>query len=157
MTGDIIELKGKKKDSLMTTVVWTFLLTTTEILFVIDGDTRTALESGDRCIMSVSKKLGLRIQQKKVNLVPSEQLEISGFDDYLPSLLEGRVVSKMDTIPINLMGKKITFVVNNLKPGNGPLIVGSGTKFTLGDYKQGISPKIPRINYEDIAGMKDPI
>jgi transitional endoplasmic reticulum ATPase len=155
VTGDIIELKGKKKCSYVR--LWSGLSSDYSRNIVrIDGYTRTALESGIDDHVRI-KKIGTAHAAKEVNLVPSEELEYSGFDDYLPSLLEGRVVSKMDTIPINLMGKKITFVVNNLKPGNGPLIVGSGTKFTLGDYKQGISPKIPRINYEDIGGMKDPI
>ncbi len=63
----------------------------------------------------------------------------------------------MDTIPINLMGKKITFIINHLNPVSSPLIIDSSTKFTLGDYKQNLSPNIPRINYEDIGGIKDAI
>ena len=63
----------------------------------------------------------------------------------------------MDTIPINLMGKKITFIVNNFNPSSGPLIIGVYTKFTLGEYRKNLSPNIPRINYEDIGGMRDPI
>src|SRR5919112_5239323 len=153
--GDIIELKGKKRHTYVR--LWSGLSSDYGRNIVrIDGYTRTSLESGIDDHVRF-KKIGTAHTAKEVNLVPSEELEYSGFDDYLPNLLEGRVLSKMDTIPINLMGKKITFVVNNLKPSNDPLIVGSGTKFTLGDYKQGVSPKIPRINYEDIGGMKDPI
>ena len=90
-------------------------------------------------------------------MAPFEELEYSGFEAYLPNLLDGRIVSKMDTIPINLMGKKINFIINNLTPNSGPLIISVSTKFTMGDYKQSISPNIPRINYEDIGGMRDPI
>ena len=58
--------------------------------------------------MLIIKKIGTaHTAQRRFNLVPSEELEYSGFDDYLPSLLEGRVVSKMDTIPINLMEKRL--------------------------------------------------
>ncbi|HET7390859.1 MAG TPA: hypothetical protein VFJ51_08545 [Nitrososphaeraceae archaeon] len=34
----------------------------------------------------------------------------------LPGLLEGRVVTKGDLIPINMMGRKIGFVVTNTAP-----------------------------------------
>ena len=90
-------------------------------------------------------------------MAPFEELDYSGFEAYLPNILDGRIVSKMDTIPINLMGKKINFIINNLTPNSGPLIISVSPKFTMGDYKQSISPNIPRINYEDIGGMRDPI
>jgi len=153
--GDVIELKGKKKVSFVR--LWSGLSSDYNRNIVrIDGYTRNALESGIDDHVSI-RKIGTVNVAKEINLVPHEGLEYSGFEDYLPNLLEGRIVSKMDTIPINLMGKKITFIVHNLNPSSGPLIIGSSTKFTLGDYKQSFVPTIPRINYEDIGGMRDAI
>lgn len=153
--GDIIELKSKKKISYVR--LWSGLSSDYDRNIVrIDGYTRNALESGIDDHVGI-KKTGRVNLAKTVNLVPYEELDYSGFGDYLSNILEGRIVSKMDTIPVNLMGKKISFIVNNLSPGPGPLIVGNSTKFTLDDYKQSISPKIPRINYEDIGGVKDAI
>ncbi len=153
--GDVIELKSKKKISYVR--LWSGLSSDYDRNIVrIDGYTRNALESGIDDHVGI-KKTGRVNLAKAVNLVPYEELEYSGFEDYLTKLLEGRIVSKMDIIPINLMGKKISFVVNNLSPSSGPLIIGNSTKFTLGNCKQSLSPNVPRINYEDIGGVKDAI
>jgi len=154
-SGDIIELKGKKKTSYAS--LWSGLSSDYNRNIVrIDGYTRNALDSGIDDHVSIKKIENVNLA-KEVNLLPHEELEYSGFEDHLSNLLEGRIVSKMDTIPINLMGKKITFIVNGLSPSSGPLIIDSSTKFTLGGYKQSLSPNIPRINYEDIGGVKDAI
>ncbi|MBA3750254.1 MAG: AAA family ATPase, partial [Nitrosopumilus sp.] len=153
--GDVIELKGKKKVSFVR--LWSGLSSDYDRNIVrIDGYTRNTLESGIDDHVSI-RKIGTVNVAKEINLAPHEELEYSGFEDYLSNLLEGRIVSKMDTIPINLMGKKITFIVHNLNPISGPLIVDSSTKFTIGNYKQSFVPTIPRINYEDIGGMRDAI
>lgn len=152
--GDTIELKGKKNSYAR---LWSGLSSDYNRNIVrIDGYTRNALNSGIDDHVSIKKIRHVNLA-KSVNLLPYEELEYSGFEDHLSNLLEGRIVSKMDTIPINLMGKKITFIVNGLSPGSGPLIIGNGTNFTLGDYKQSLSPNIPRINYEDIGGVRDAI
>ena len=78
----------------------------------LDGYTRTILETGIDDHISI-RKIGKADVAKEINLIPLEEIEYSGFEDYLPKLLDGRIVSKMDTIPINLMGKKINFLVNN--------------------------------------------
>ena len=39
-------------------------------------------------------------------LAPTEELNIVGLEEYLPELLEGRVVTKGDEVPINIMGKR---------------------------------------------------
>src|SRR5215210_107824 len=135
--GDIIELKSKKKISYVR--LWSGLSSDYDRNIVrIDGYTRNALESGIDDHVGI-KKTGRVNLAKAVNLLPYEELEYSGFEDYLSNLLEGRIVSKMDTIPINLMGKKISFIVNDLSPNSGPLIIGNSTKFTIGGYKQSLT------------------
>jgi transitional endoplasmic reticulum ATPase len=154
-SGDIIALRGKKKISYVR--LWSGLSSDYNRNIVrIDGYTRNALDSGIDDHVSI-KKVGNVDFAKTVNLIPCEESEYLGFKDYLVNLLEGRIVSKTDTIPVNLMGKKITFVVNNLSPNTGPLVIGNDTKLIIGDYKQGLSPRIPRINYEDIGGVRNAI
>ncbi len=153
--GEVIQLKGKRKVSYVR--LWTGLTSDYGRNIVrIDGYTRNTLDAGIDDHITIKKIGGVNVATE-VNLVPHEALEYSGFEEYLPNLLEGRIVSKMDTIPISLMGRKITFTVNNLNPISSPLTIGVNTKFTLGGFKQNLSPNIPRINYEDIGGMRDHI
>src|SRR6476469_1276140 len=155
VSGDVVELKGKRKVSY--TRLWSGLTSDYGRNIVrIDGYTRNSLDSGIDDHVTIKKIESVHIATG-VSLAPFEELDYSGFEAYLPNLLDGRIVSKMDTIPINLMGKKINFIINNLTPNSGPLIINVSTKFTMGDYKRSISPNIPRINYEDIGGMRDPI
>jgi transitional endoplasmic reticulum ATPase len=155
VSGDVVELKGKRKVSY--TRLWSGLTSDYGRNIVrIDGYTRNSLDSGIDDHVTIKKIENVHVATG-VSLAPFEELDYSGFEAYLPNLLDGRIVSKMDTIPINLMGKKINFIINNLTPNSGPLIISVSTKFTMGDYKPCISPNIPRINYEDIGGMRDPI
>lgn len=153
--GDVIELQGKKKITYVR--LWSGLTSDYDRNIIrVDGYTRNALESGIDDHVSI-KKIGIINIAKEVSLVPLEELEYSGFEDYLPRLLEGRIISKHDAIPINLMGKKITFLINSHSPSSGPLMIGSSTKFSIDEFKQNLSTNIPRINYEDIGGMREAI
>ena len=153
--GDVIELKSKNKVS--------FAKLCTGLssdygrnIIRLDGYTRTILETGIDDHISI-RKIGKVDVAEKINLIPLEEIEYSGFEDYLPKLLDGRIVSKMDTIPINLMGKKINFLVNKLNPDYDPLMIDSRTKYTIGNFKQNLSSNTIRISYEDLGGMKDSI
>src|SRR5215210_3157192 len=86
-SGDIIELKGKKKISYVR--LWSGLSSDYNRNIVrIDGYTRNALGSGIDDHVSV-KKIGNANLAKTVHLVPYEELEYSGFEDYLSNILEG--------------------------------------------------------------------
>jgi transitional endoplasmic reticulum ATPase len=153
--GDVIELKSKNKVS--------FAKLCTGLssdygrnIIRLDGYTRTILETGIDDHISI-RKIGKVDVAEKINLIPLDEIEYSGFEDYLPKLLDGRIVSKMDTIPINLMGKKINFLVNKLNPDYDPLMIDSRTKYTIGNFKQNLSSNTIRISYEDLGGMKDSI
>ena len=153
--GDVIELKSKNKVS--------FAKLCTGLssdygrnIIRLDGYTRAILETGIDDHISI-RKIGKVDVAEKINLIPLDEIEYSGFEDYLPKLLDGRIVSKMDTIPINLMGKKINFLVNKLNPDYDPLMIDSRTKYTIGNFKQNLSSNTIRISYEDLGGMKDSI
>lgn len=152
---DVLELRGKKKS--------TFVKLSTSLtsdynrkIIRIDGYTRNALGSGidDHVFINVIDNVHIA---KSVDLIPQEELEYTGFEDNLGRLLDGRVISKLDTIPVNLVGKKITFLVNAVYPNSSPLLINNITKFSIGSFKKNLSPKIQRINYEDIGGIRDAI
>ncbi len=122
----------------------------------IDGYTRGILESGidDHILVS---SVGIVNVAKEVQLIPLEELEYSGFKNSLGSMLDGRVISRSDTIPINLMGKRIVFLVNSTNPSFNPLLVKTTTKFSIGPYRKNRSYALERINYEDVGGIKNSI
>ena len=97
----------------------------------IDGFTRSVLDCGISDYVIIKKVENIP-NAKELQFIPNEELEYSGLEEYFPKLLYNRIVSKNDIIQVNLMGKKITFVVNSLKPLSAPLIVDHNTKFILG-------------------------
>ena len=153
--GDVLKLKGKKG---LTYVKLSEGLSSDygRRIIRIDGYTRGILECGIDDHIMVSP-VGIVSVAKEVQLIPLEELEYSGFKNSLGRLLDGRVISRSDTIPINLVGKKIIFMVNFLNPSTGPLLVKTTTKFSIGSFKKNRSHAFERINYEDIGGIKNSI
>lgn len=153
--GEVLKLKGKRGS---TYVKLSSGLTSDygRKIIRIDGNTRGILESGIDDHIMVSP-VGSVSVAKEVQLIPLEELEYSGFKNSLGNLLDGRVISRSDTIPINLVGKKIVFLVNFMNPSSSPLLVKNTTKFSIGTFKKSNSHSIVRINYEDIGGIKDSI
>ncbi|HVD36380.1 MAG TPA: hypothetical protein VNB68_03165, partial [Nitrososphaeraceae archaeon] len=47
-------------------------------------------------------------------------MNVVGLEEHLPELLEGRVVTKGDMIPVNMVGRKIGFLVTTIIPTNDP-------------------------------------
>ena len=119
--GDVLRLRGKKG---LTYVKLSEGLSSDygRKIIRIDGYTRGILESGIDDHIMVSS-VGIVSVAKEVQLIPLEELEYSGFKNSLGSMLDGRVISRSDTIPINLVGKKIVFLVNFLNPSSSPLLV----------------------------------
>jgi transitional endoplasmic reticulum ATPase len=86
-----------------------------------------------------------------------EELNIVGLEEHLPELLEGRIITKGDTIPINMMGHKIGFLVSTIIPSNGPALIDADTEFVIGSAPKSASRAVPRVNYEDIGGLRNEI
>jgi transitional endoplasmic reticulum ATPase len=81
-------------------------------LIRIDGYTRNDIGVGIDEKVSV-RKIDVRSAEQVV-LAPTEELSIVGLEEYLPELLNGRVVSKGEVIPLNVMGKRIGFTVTTV-------------------------------------------
>ena len=64
-------------------------------------------------------------KSEQIILSPTEELNIVGLEEHLPEILDGRVVTRGDVIPVNIMGRKIGFVVNSISPINKVTIIDS--------------------------------
>ncbi|HYX73000.1 MAG TPA: AAA family ATPase, partial [Nitrososphaera sp.] len=128
-------------------------------LIRVDGYTRNRLEVGINDTVDVRRVETKEAQQ--ITLAPTEPLRIMGAEDYLASFLEGQLVTKGDTIPLNVMGQRINLVVISTTPG-GPILISQNTEVVVSEEtaeavaaaKEG---EIPSITYEDIGGLRDEV
>jgi transitional endoplasmic reticulum ATPase len=153
-TGDVLELSGNRRKTHV--LLWSSKQSDTEKKVIrVDGYTRNNLGVGIDDNVSVKKVDSTKAGQ--VILSPIEELNFVGLEEHLPGLLEGRVVTKGDIIPVNMMGNKIGFLVTTVIPSNGPALIGGHTEFIIGPAPKSTSKAIPRVNYEDIGGLRNEI
>ena len=153
-SGDVIEISSKNKKSYA--LLWSpFPNQYGQGVIRIDGYTRNNIAVGLDDTVTVSKASVHRAEE--VVLAPTEELNISGLEDDLPELLEGRVITKGDSLPLNIMGNKIDFQVESGIPSGGALIIGRETRFRLGSVHRPLNTGVPRVTYEDIGGLKNEV
>jgi transitional endoplasmic reticulum ATPase len=153
-TGDILEISGNKSKT--HALLWLAQQNDSgKKLIRIDGYTRNNLGMGIDDNVSIRKVSARKAEQ--VILSPTEDLNVVGLEEYLPEILEGHVVTKGDTIPVNMMGHKIGFIITSIIPSDGPAIIASDTDFVIGSVPQQGTKLIPRVNYEDIGGLRNEI
>src|SRR5919202_849565 len=127
-TGDVIEVSGKKKSYVL---LWSAQSEDYgKGLIRIDGYTRNNIGIGIDDSVTIRKVDAKKAEQ--VVLAPTEELNIVGLEEHLPELLEGRVVAKGDTIPLNIMGRKIGFLISSTTPSNAASLIDSHTEFIIG-------------------------
>ncbi len=152
-TGDVIEISGKKKSYVL---LWSSQRDDQgKKLIRIDGYTRNNIGVGIDDIVSVRKVNVKKAEQ--VILAPTEELNIVGLEDYLPELLEGRVVTRGDMIPLNIMGRRIGFAVTNTSPTDAASLIDNNTEFIIGSLPKAAAKAVPRVSYEDIGGLKNEV
>jgi transitional endoplasmic reticulum ATPase len=152
-TGDVIEISGKKKSYVL---LWSGQRDDQgKKLIRIDGYTRNNIGVGIDDIVSVHKVNVKKAEQ--VILAPTEELNIVGLEDYLPELLEGRVVTRGDMIPLNIMGRRIGLAVTSTSPTDAASLVDSNTEFIIGSIPKAGAKGVPRVSYEDIGGLKNEV
>ncbi len=128
-------------------------------LIRIDGYTRNKLDVGINDTIDV-KKVESK-DAKSITFAPTEPLRIVGAEEYLAEYLNGTLMTKGDTIPINVMGQRIDLVVISTSP-SGPVIINDFTKITVSEENAKalqISKEggVPSITYEDIGGFRDEV
>jgi transitional endoplasmic reticulum ATPase len=152
-TGDVIEISGKKKSYVL---LWSSQRDDQgKKLIRIDGYTRNNIGVGIDEIVTVRKVNVKKAEQ--VILAPTEELNIVGLEDYLPELLEGRVVTRGDMIPLNIMGRRIGFAVTSTSPTDAASLIDSNTEFIIGSVPKAAAKGVPRVSYEDIGGLKNEV
>jgi transitional endoplasmic reticulum ATPase len=157
-TGDAVEISaGKKKTTVLS---WpAYQEDYGRGLIRIDGYTRSKLEVGINDNVDI-KKIETK-EAQKITLAPTEPLRILGAEEYLAAFLDGQLVTKGDTIPLNVMGQRIDLVVISTAPG-GPVIISRNTEVTVSEETaEAVAAAreggIPSITYEDIGGLRDEV
>jgi transitional endoplasmic reticulum ATPase len=154
-TGDVIEIISHKKKSYV--LLWTSQPTDYgKGLIRIDGYTRSNISVGIDDKVTINKVKNVK-KAEQVILSPTEELNIVGLEEHMPELLEGRVVAKGDTIPLNIMGRKIGFVITSTSPSDVASLIDSNTEFIIGAVPKAAAKGVPRVTYEDIGGLKNEV
>ncbi|MDA4116716.1 MAG: CDC48 family AAA ATPase [Thaumarchaeota archaeon] len=147
--GDIIEITGKGKKSYA--VLWTgYPEDYGRGLIRIDGYTRNNIGVGIDDTVTIAQAQGK--EAKEIVLAPTEPLNFEGLEELLPEVLQNHVMTKGDSLPLNIMGRKVDFHVEATTP-SGAALVTLDTEFRLGTVRKPLNTGVPRITYEDIGGL----
>ena len=153
-TGDVVEISGNRRKTHV--LLWSSQQQDFgRKLIRVDGYTRNNLGIGIDDNVSIKKVKTTKAEQ--LVLSPAEELNVVGLEEHLPELLEGRVVTKGDIIPVNMVGRKIGFLVTTIVPTSGPVIIDARTEFVIGSVPKPGTKGVPRVNYEDIGGLTNEI
>ncbi|MEM2243005.1 MAG: CDC48 family AAA ATPase [Candidatus Bathyarchaeia archaeon] len=151
--GDVVEIGGKRKT---VAICWPgYGEDAGKGIIRIDGYTR------NNAGVSIDEKVTVRkVEAKKaakITLTPTEPLRIEGAEDYLAQLLEGRVVTRGDYIPIGIMGRKVDLMVTSVQPPAPAVIISADTQIVIGEKPAAAVREVPRVTYEDIGGLQEEI
>ncbi|HEX5186000.1 MAG TPA: CDC48 family AAA ATPase [Nitrososphaeraceae archaeon] len=129
----------------------------------IDGLIRNRLDVGINDLIEI--KVVASKDAKSITFAPTEPLRITGGEQYLAEYLNGALMTKGDTIPINVMGRRIDLVVIATNP-SGPVIINDSTEIIVSEESSkaiqiskegGGAAAAASITYEDIGGLGDAV
>jgi transitional endoplasmic reticulum ATPase len=149
--GDYVQITGRKK----TAAILGSSLPEDENRGVIRMDGIQRRNAG----ASLDDKVGitkiLPKQCSKVTVAPLEELKLSGAEDYVSTVLDGRVISKGDVFQLNVMGNKVELIVTGFVPNGPASIVSRATKIIISSKaaKEPVSAA-SKVSYEDIGGLE---
>src|ERR687896_114841 len=157
-TGDAIEISsGRAKTTVLN---WpAYSQDYGKGLIRMDGYVRNKLGVGINDTVDIKKVQAKDAQS--ITLAPTEPLRILGAEEYLASFLEGQLVTRGDTIPLNIMGQRVNLVVVSTNP-SGPVIINDSTQVTVSEetakaIEATREQAVPTITYEDIGGLRDEV
>src|SRR2546426_1377695 len=112
--------------------------------------------------IGLDEKVGVRAVAtkvaSKVTLAPTEPIRIMGGEEYLAQALDGRVVTRGDVVSVPVMGRRFDFVVQSFSPTAEAIEVSTATKVKVAEKpSKEVETKVPRVNYEDIGGLRDEV
>ncbi|MDR0523445.1 MAG: CDC48 family AAA ATPase [Candidatus Methanoplasma sp.] len=148
--GDIVQIDGSKKTAVK--VLAGGQEDANRGVIRIDGATRRNAGT------SIDEKVGIRkIASKpaeKISFSPMDELRLQGGGEYLAQLLEGRVFSKGDVVPLNFMGNKMDFVVTSFSPSSDAVAMERATEVKVSEKPASPSSMdIPKVSYDDLGGL----
>ena len=153
-SGDAIEIVGTKKT---VALVWPgYESDSGKGLIRMDGYARNnaGVSIDDQVTV---KKITVKTAERVV-LGFTEPIRVMGIETYLLEFLQGRVLTRGDSIPLNIMGTRVELVVTDVKPSAQAVIVGGETELKVSEEVAKEAPKgIQRVTYEDIGGLRDEI
>src|SRR5579875_759564 len=152
-TGDAIEIEGKRRTYAL---LWPAQPSDSGRGIVrLDGSLRNNAGVG------IDDKVTIRRSEAKIaqsiTLAPTEPLRITGGEDYLVQLLDGRILSRGDIVTINVMNRRIDLQVIRIAPASNAVIVDAETRIEVSDQVAKPVRNLPRISYEDIGGLRNEI
>jgi len=153
-SGDAVEITGTKKT---VGLVWPGYETDAgKGLIRMDGYARN--NAGVSLDDQVTLKKILVKTAERLVLGFTEPIRVMGIESYLFEFLQGRVLTRGDSIPLNIMGTRVELVVTDVKPSAQAVIVGAETEVQVSEEVVKEVPKgIQRVTYEDIGGLHDEI
>jgi len=153
-SGDVIEITGSKKT---VALVWPgYDEDSGKGLIRMDGYTRN----------NAGVSIDDQVAVKKITVKPAERvvlgftepIQVMGIESYLYEFLQGRVLTRGDSIPLTIMGTRVELIVTEVQPLAQALIVGEGTEIKISEKVAKEVPKgVQRVTYEDIGGLRDEI
>ncbi len=127
-------------------------------LIRIDGHIRNRLDTGINDLIEI--RIVESSNANSITFAPIEPLRIMGAEEFLAEYLNGSLMSKGDTIPINVMGRRIDLVVIATNP-SGPVIIDNSTEIIVSEESTKAAEiakgKNALITYEDIGGLGDAV
>ncbi|MGC8568304.1 MAG: CDC48 family AAA ATPase [Candidatus Micrarchaeia archaeon] len=157
ISGDIIEIKGKKKST--AAIVWQANPAEEGLDFIrIDGYTRQNLGVGIGDKVFITKADVQEAERVVLAPPPNQKQPLSpDFAEYAKSKLEEKPVVKGDIVPINLFGFTFNFIVVQVVPHGIVKITRNTEVIVKNEAVSDSMIKISDVHYEDIGGLKNEI
>ena len=150
-TGDIIEIKGKRK----TVAKCLPLYPSDEGRGVIRIDGLIRNNAGVAISDTISIRRINAPNAEKVVVAPLET--IPPIDErYLADALESVPITKGDNIMIPYFGGRLTFQVHAITPAADAVLITQRTVFSISEKGEAVRG-VPQVTYEDIGGLRDEI
>lgn len=151
--GDIVQIDGNRKT--VAKVLRGAPEDANRGIIRIDGSTRR--NAGVSLDERVSIKKIMAKNAEKITFSPTEQLRLQGGEDYLKQVLDGRALTKGDTITLNVMGNKIDLIVTSFAPSGDAVMMSSATEVKVSDKPAANKGDVPKVSYDDIGGLGDAV
>ncbi len=150
-TGDIIEIKGKRK-------------TVAKCLPLYPSDEGRGVIRIDGLIRNnAGVAISDTVTIKKIKAPPAEKIIVAPLEAippiderYLADALESVPVTKGDNIMIPYFGGRLTFQVIGITPTADAVLITQRTVFSISEKGETLRG-VPQVTYEDIGGLKDEI